>query len=417
MGTPASMDSAPRKGRLLLVSVLIWLLAGAMVKGQEPISASDSERIQRLFDSDRSPDLLRCLIQPQRPALDFAFRFDVGYVITCSLSRFGGRASEVFVYARVTPQGGKSVLLGEDYRLPQANPGAKSSQLKQDFQMSGGFAVGEGQYQVEVLVLDQETGRTAKKGWLARVRYSGSQRAGQAAVPPGSVIPIGVRPSPIKMDTSGKGLRVTVLLDAAPLNPRTPALRAWDRAFLLGSLSSLLKQTPCASVRLRVFNLEQQRELFRQDQFDEAGFIKLAESLRTLELGTISYHVLQQQQGWLDLLLDYANRELAAEEPSDAVIILGPRTLLSAEIPRTRLKGRETPNPHFFYFEYFPGYFPGSPFSDVLSSLTKRLDGTVYPIYSPGDLARCVAKMLTRVHPTAEPPPSGRWPARPAPTH
>lgn len=283
--------------------------------------------------------------------------------------------------------------------------------------MSGGFAVGEGQYQVEVLVLDQETGRTSKKHWLARVRYSGSQRAGQATVPPGSVIPIGVRPSPIKMDTSGKGLRVTVLLDAAPLNPRTPALRAWDRAFLLGSLSSVLKQTPCASVRFRVFNLEQQRELFRQDQFDEAGFMKLADSLRTLELGTISYHVLQQQQGWLDLLLDYANRELAAEEPSDAVIILGPRTLLSAEIPRAKLKGRETPNPHFFYFEYFPGYFRGNPFPDVLSSLTKRLDGTICPIYSPGDLARCVAKMLTRVHPTAEPPPSGRWPARPAPTH
>ena len=409
------MDSRPLKSRLLLVSMLIWLLAGVKVKGQEPISAGDVERVGHFFDGAPSPNLLHCRIEPQKPMLDFAFRFDVGYVISCSLSRFGGRASELFVYARVTPQGGKAILLGEDYRLPQANPGAKSSQLKQDFQMSGGFAVGEGQYQVEVLVLDQETGRTSKKRWLARVRYSGSQGAGQAAVPPGSVIPLGVRQSPIKTDSSGNGLRVSVLLDAAPLNPRTPALRAWDRAFLLGSLSSLLNQIPCASVRLRVFNLEQQRELFRQDLFDEAGFMKLAESLRTVELGTISYHVLQQQQGWLDLILDYANHELVAEEPSDAVIILGPRTLLSAEIPRTKLRARETPNPHFFYFEYFPGYFPGSPLPDVLSSLTKRLDGTVYPIYSPGDLARCVAKMLTRVHPTAEPPPSGRWPARPAP--
>ena len=416
MDTLVSMDSAPRKDRLLLVSLLICLLAAAMVKGQELISAGDSERIQRLFDSDHSPNLLHCAIQPQKPALDFAFRFDVGYIISCSLSRFGGRASEIFVYARVTPQGGKLVLLGEDYRLPQANPGAKSSQLKQDFQMSGGFAVGEGQYQVEVVVLDQETGRTSKKRWLARVRHHGSRSEEQAALPPGSVIPIGVRPSPIKMDTSGKGLRVTVLLDAAPLNPRTPALRAWDRAFLLGSLTSLLKQIPCASVRLRVFNLAQQRELFRQDQFDEEGFMKLAASLRTVELGTISYHVLQQQQGWLDLLLDYVNRELVADEPSDAVIILGPQTFLSAEIPRTKLKGRETPNPHFFYFECFPGYFRGTPFPDVLSSLTKRLDGSVYPIYSPGDLARCVAKMLTRVHPASEPPPSGRWPARPAPT-
>ena len=283
--------------------------------------------------------------------------------------------------------------------------------------MSGGFAVGEGQYQVEVLVMDQITGRTSRKRWRARVARNNKQGAAQVAVPPGSVFPLRVRPWPIKMDTSGKGLRVTVLLDAAPLNPRTPALRAWDRAFLLGSLSSLLKQIPCASVRLRAFNLDQQRELFRQDQFDDAGFTELAASLRTVELGTVSYRVLQQGQGWLELLLDYANTELIAEDPSDAVIILGPRTRYFGDVPRTKLRERETPNPHFFYFEYFPGYFRRSPFDDALSSLTKRLDGTVYDIFSPSDLARCAQKMLTRVQPRAEPSTAGRWPARPAPTH
>ena len=45
---------------------------------------------------------------------------------------------------------------------------------------------------------------------------------------------------------------------------------------------------PCASVRLRAFNLAQQRESFHQDQFDDAGFTQLSESMRTLELGTAS---------------------------------------------------------------------------------------------------------------------------------
>jgi hypothetical protein len=230
-------------------------------------------------------------------------------------------------------------------------------------------------------------------------------------------MPLGVRPQQIKMDTSGKGLRVTVLLDAAPMDPRNPALRAWDRAFLLGSLSSLLNQIPCASVRLRAFNLDQQRELFRRNQFDDAGFMELGESLRTLELGTVSYRVLQQRQGWLGLLLDYANRELVAADPSDVVIILGPRTRYFAKVSPRNLKGRETPNPHFCYFEYFPGYFRPSGLPDALSSLTKRLDGTVYEISSPGDLARAIQKMLTRVQPRAEPSTAGRLPARPAPTH
>jgi hypothetical protein len=410
------MDSLPLKSRLLLVSLSILVLAVPPVKGQEPLNAAESERVGHFLDSNRSPDLLHCSIQPRKPLLDFAFRFDVGYIVSCALSRFGGRASRIFVFARVTPEGGKSLTFGEAYRLPEATAATKSGKLKQSVQMSGGVSVGEGQYQVEVLVVDQETGRTSRKRWRARVARSRSQRAAQVSVPPGSVIPLGVRPWPVKMDTSGKGLRLTVLLDAAPLNPRNPALRAWDRAFLLASLASLLKQIPCASVRLRAFSLDQQREFFRQDQFDDAGFMELEESLRTLELRTVSYRVLQRRQGWLDLLLDYANRELIAADPSDAVIILGPRTRYFAEIPRGKLKGRETPNPHFYYFEYFPGYFRSSQLPDALSSLTKRLDGTVYEIFSPGDLARSIQKMLTRVQPRAEPSPAGHWPARPAPT-
>ncbi|MFZ0961065.1 MAG: hypothetical protein WAO35_09180, partial [Terriglobia bacterium] len=265
------MPSVPVKSRLLLTGLSIWLLTVSPAKGQEPLSAADAERVGRVFDLERSPTPLHCSIQTQRPMLDFAFRFDLGYIISCSLSAFEGRASDVVVFARITPHGGLPVLFGEDYRVPEATEVTKSSQLKQDFQMSGGAAVGEGLYQVEVLVMDQQTGRTARKNWLAQVGHAGSKQAVQVAVSPGSVIPMGARPWPITLDKSGKGLRLTVLLDAEPLNPRTPALRAWDRAFLLGSLSSLLKQIPCASVRLRAFNLDQQRELFHEDEFDDAG--------------------------------------------------------------------------------------------------------------------------------------------------
>ena len=410
-----SMGTVLPKRRLLLVSLSVWALAVPQVKGQEPLSAADSERMGHFLDSDRSPDLLHCSIQPRRPTLDFAFRLDVGYFISCPLSRFKGRASKVDVVARVTPEGGKSIMLGERYLLPEANTPTKANELKQPVEMSGGFAVGEGQYQVEVLVADQSTGRTSRRRWSAHVARSHGQGAALVSVPAGTVIPMRVRPWPIKMDASGKGLRLTVLLDAAPLDTRNPALRAWDRAFLLGSLSSLLKQIPCASVRLRAFNLDQQRELFRQDAFDDAGFINLADSLRNLELGTVSYRVLQQRRGWLDMLLEYANQELIAADPSDAVIILGPRTLYFTKIPRGMLKGRETPNPHFCYFEFFPGYFRGSQFPDTLASLTKRLDGAVYEIFSPADLARSIQKMLARVQPRAEPPAAGHWPARPAP--
>jgi hypothetical protein len=427
------MRSVILKSCLLLISLSIWALALPQVKGQELLNTADSERIAHFLDSDHSPDLLHCSIQLQRPTLDFAFRLDVSYIVDCHFSIFEGHASKVLIVVRVTPEGGKSTLLGEPYYLPEPN---KDNELKQVVEMSGGFAVGEGRYQVEVLVADQRTRRTSRKRWSTHVARRANQGATLVSVPPGTVIPMGDRPLPIKMDTSGKGLRLTVLLDAAPLNPRSPSLRAEDRAFLLGSLSSLLKQIPCASVRLRAFNLDQQRELFAQDQFDDAGFIKLAGSLRDMELGTVSAQVLQQHRGGLEMLLEYANQELMSADPSDVVIILGPHTRYLTEIPRGMLKGRETPNPHFCYFEYFPGSFRGvgssdalrqplgasrrgafrgSALPDTLSSLTRRLDGTVYEISSPADLASSIHKMLARVQPRAEPPTVGDWPVRPAP--
>jgi len=415
MDTPNPRDSRFVKTGLLLAGLLICLIAASPLEGQEPLRDADAEQVGRIFNLERSPVPLHCSIQPQKPMLDFGFRFDLGYIVSCPLSAFEGRASEVFIYARITPHGARPLLFGEDYRLPEATDETKPRQLKQDFEMSGGLAVGKGVYNVEVLVMDQQTARTSRKRWLARVGHAGNKRAVELAVAPGSVIPMGVRPWPITTDKSGRGLRLTVLLDAAPENPRTPSLRAWDRAFLLGALSTLLKQIPCASVRLRAFNLEQQRELFRRDEFDDAGFLELAESLRTLELGTVSYRVLQRQQGWLDLLLNYVNQEVTAHDPADAVIILGFRNRYSADISRVGLREREIANPRFFYFEYFPSSFQFSQSPDVLSSLTKRLDGTVCSIFSPGDLAHCVQKVLARVPPRSEPSTPSRWPARPSP--
>ena len=93
--------------------------------------------------------------------------------------------------------------------------------------------------------------------------------------------------------------------------PREPPHAGTTRlgsSVLAGFAVQLAEAIPCASVRLRAFNLDQQRELFHEDEFDDAGFVQLAGSLRTLELGAVSYRVLQQRQGGLELLLNYANR-------------------------------------------------------------------------------------------------------------
>ncbi len=416
----AGRDRLPPKGRLLIVSLLVWVVVTPPGRGQGPVNAADREKVSRLFDGDHTVDLLNCQIQPQKPFLDFAFRFDVGYIVSCPLGSFGGHESMMLAFTRVTPEGREPILLGETFSLPALPPEMQdtknTAKLKQQTEVSGGFAVGEGQYNVEVLVIDQESRRTSRKAWSVHTALGHGQRGMEAPVPAHTVLPLGVRPRPFKLDTSGKGLRLTILLNAAPTNSREQKLRVWDRIFLLGSLSTLLDQIPCASVRVVALNLDQQREVFRQDQFEDGDFKKLADALRTLELGTVSYQVLQQWRGWLDMLVDFANQELVAPNPADAVVILGPYSRYNQPVPREMLKVRETPNPRFCYFEYLPGDLRHYPYPDTFHSLTRHLNGSVYQIQSATDLGHAIQKMLTQVRPSGPPPVNSRWPARPAPT-
>ena len=136
------------------------------------------------------------------------------------------------------------------------------------------------------------------------------------------------------------------------MNPRSLKLRAWDRAFLLDSVS-VLREIPSESVRIVAFNLDQQEEIFRDDNFERSGLAQLSHALRKVELGSISYHKLSQPQGWSEMLTRLSKDELEAEEPADAVIFLGPATRLSEKIPKETItlpKGKKT---RFYYLEYF----------------------------------------------------------------
>ncbi len=197
---------------------------------------------------------------------------------------------------------------------------------------SGGFAVGEGHYSVEVIVGDSKD-RFIQKRWEINAQRNRGEQSVAVAILPGTVAPLMIHPWDGKLERSTTALRITILLDAAPINPYSLKLRAWDRALLLDSLSSLLTRIRCNSVRLIAFNLDQQQEIFRDDRFDKEGWLNLAMNLRDLELGTVSYSVLQDRQGWSDLLVKLLNEEIASPQASDAVIFFGPTTRISERIP------------------------------------------------------------------------------------
>jgi hypothetical protein len=379
--------------------LLLILFAAVVVsaKAQLPVSPAHILKVNHFFDERVQGDSLKCSIERIRPTLDFALRFRAGFLVHCPLAEFDHKETIVAIYARVTPEAKTPVLLGEGYRLPTITP-AMLSRLGHRrlnntfFNMSGGFTVGEGAYLVEVLALDDRN-RMCRKQWRIKAARDGRQRPAPLLIEPDTVRPLLEIPGEVGPPERGKGLRLTILLDAAPINPRQARLRAWDRAFLLSSLWTLLRQTPSTSVRLVAFNLDQQSEIFRQDRFDRAALTRLGMDLQSLELETVSVKVLQRSES--EFLANLVNQEIGTDEPSDAVVILGPATRFTRKTRPEMLKKASDGGPRFFNFEYYPWH--GAEFPDAVEYLTHALHGTTYKIHSPGELGQAIQKMLAEL--------------------
>jgi hypothetical protein len=377
----------------LLSCALLSAILPLPARAQSPLKPADVEKISAAFNHP-SPNSLNCKIEQWKLTLDFAFRFDTGYVLLCRLGLFEGKQSRVWVYARVTPEGKSPYLFGEEYRLPEITPamrqGLDPKKLKNEIGMSGAFGVGQGDYTVEVLAADDRN-RICRKRWKLQVAPDRSQRKVPLAIQPLTVESLEHSTWDIHPPQRGTGVRLTVLLDAVPISPFESTLRAWDRAFLLESLYSLLRHTPCKSVRVVAFNLDQQREIVRYESFDHAGFIRLIQALRETETATVSVQALKKRNS-PEFLAGLASQELAATEPSDAVVFLGPNARMTAKASAQMVSGKKADSPPFFYFEYYP--WTGNNFPDTIQSLTKALDGKTFAVHSPAEFGQAIQKML-----------------------
>jgi hypothetical protein len=227
------------------------------------------------------------------------------------------------------------------------------------------------------------------------------------AMPAASVAPMLAKPWSGEYARNRSG-SLTVILDAAPMNHASLRLRAWDRALLLDSLSSVLTRTSARSVRLVAMNLDQQREIFRDDDFGKKGWMQLSERLRALELGTVSYRVLERPRGWSDVLVEILGREIGSPAPSDVVVFLGPTARIEAKLPPELLPRRTSPKPEFFYIEYFPYWLRGREYPDALAHVTHALGGQILKIHSPGELAAAIGKIEGQMAAAPAPPDTPR---------
>lgn len=388
----ANVESTDLKMRWLLPIIPYLLLCTLVARAtcaQTLMAEKDRPEALRVLDS-RSKKSLPCFIDFTRnPRLDFLFRYIAGFAIDCNLGKVVQPGAKLEALLRITPKNGQPILMIDKFYVPQVRSDGPTSiyaPLSHLYvSMSGAFALGPGQYLLELVLIDEQ-GHTCRKQLTLKLADDTVAIHLRVALPRGSAVPL----VEARWDgaLASKGLRVTVMLHA--YSPNGAKLHAADRAYLLQSLAAMLDQLPCQSVKLIAFNLDRQQEIFRQNKFDAGGFLRLEEALKQTELGTIPYPALSPL-GWAKFLANMIRGEATSGDSPDAIILLGAwGSHVRDKVPKDLIEKTEGSNRRIFYFEYFR---PVSGDPDGVELLTKKLHGAVFAVSSPQTLAQAIQRM------------------------
>ncbi len=363
--------------------------------------------LNQMAGAGSKPDTLQCRVQINQPFLDFAFRFEAGYIVKCPMAQFRGEEAGLQAFLRIKPEGANPVYLGDRFKVPALPENMRLNyrwnHLNQDAEFAGVFCGGRGHYGVELVIVDNAR-RVFRKHWNVKIEPTRNELRAELAMPnntiDSAVLPLWQH-SRFAVKARGGGPQLTVLLDAAPVAPASQRLRAWDRAFLVSSFHSLLRGLQPSSVRLIVFNLEQQRELFRAESFGRDQFPELSKALRGLELGSIDYRRLGSHEDGSNLLSDLINGEARNDQSADAIVFLGPNLRKMEKLPNDSLTPCDSLQSRVSYLEYFP--IPGYESPDSIHYATNACHGNVYKLHSPVDLADAISKLQAQMTASRKP--------------
>jgi hypothetical protein len=308
----------------------------------EPQTIISVEQAARLVVPQTRGEL-QCQVIPLRPVLDFSFRFQAGYMAQVPLRQYRGPGHKWVLITRIEPELTRQpVYLLDRLNLPDV-PDENA-----DGEAGGGYVLGEGRYLASFALMDDE-GRVCRAGWTIEARLGAAAHTVKMASGPGTVREISLRYG--RAPVSAPIRRMTVLLHAAPVSPRMSKVQANDAMILLESLSSLLDLVPARSVRLVVFSLDRQKEIYRDENFTLDQLEAVRQAIFDLQLSTVDYRQLQNPAGPANFLSRLVTDELRAETRSDAVVFLGPYARSAAK-PVFHVEAERNAKPVFFYVEY-----------------------------------------------------------------
>jgi hypothetical protein len=321
---------------------LLAVMFAACACAQSPI---DPGQIPALLGgiSQRPGHTLRCGFSPVAPDLDFSLHFNAGYIFRLQTDRYQAGRHVWMVLTKVTPKDSAGKPSWFFARSGTDLAGTAGTTI----QISGRYLLGRGSYTVESTLYD-ELGGSCKKEWRVNASLARGQGDVELALPPFAARGV-ASPPPGDQEPAASGPPLTILLDAAPVAPASDDLNAHDRNILTVLLAAIVGRVPASSVRLVIFNLDKQKEVFRRDGFSVDAMREVFKALGSIQLASVDVSVLEKPSGYIDFLAGLINRELRGPAPSPTVILLGPLSRHGGQFPEGMLNPSAATR--FFYLQ------------------------------------------------------------------
>lgn len=326
-------------------TLISGVLAAFAAYGQNVLN--DARKIadaRKLFDTLQD-DHSGCDVFPLKPHMLFSLRIQAGYLASLPSPLFQAPGQQWIALTRITSKEGNGaapVYLSQVVQPP----------VNEDPKIEGSYWLGKGRYDAELLLFDSR-GDVCRKKWEIDARLPLDVTEFKPMLADGVV---GGSPG-----TGGTGAaptrsldRLTILLHAASVLQRQTVLGPLAKAMLMDGLVALMEELPAGSVRLVVFNLEQQRELLRKDGFTLRALPEVMQVLDALQPAAVDYSTLQKPGG--NFIENLLNREMRASASSEAVVFLGPKSVYTDK-PSAQFVLPPGSKQRFYYLECDPTHF------------------------------------------------------------
>ena len=338
---------------------------------------------------------LPCSVSPGKAPLGFDLKFHAGYEVTVPFRELVGAENLLSIVFRITPKdkAEEPAYFIQRVKVPPIEEGASGDAL-----LEGAFDLGTGKYHVDWLMRDRAE-RVCSFYWDVEATLPNKDASLTVAIPQSEVRPVEsehFREEPAVERAQNAPINVKVLLNYAPQNAASAAMRPSDITALVSILRSIFRDPRIAKFSLVAFNLHEQKILFRQENADSIDFPSLGEAVSKVKLATVDLARLAQKKGEISFLSSLVQSELKQNDRPDAIVFAGPKAMVDSKIEPGVLKELGELSYPVYYLNY--NLAPQAvPWRDAISHAVKYFKGQEFTISKPRDLWFATTEMVESI--------------------